>query len=73
MLANRLVQFLVPIIGQGPAKRLILSYCAHKNITPQEMGPDHLPELGQFLSKNLTAFVGKDQAGQLVKMFASAG
>ncbi|MBI1389754.1 MAG: hypothetical protein GC154_15050 [bacterium] len=67
LLADRLEQFLMPLIGERLAHRLMLAYCAHQNKQMAEISSDDLPMLGQFLSENLQIFVGADQAQLVLK------
>ncbi len=69
MFANKLHQFLFPIIGDAPARKLILNYSAKVNRPPQQLTQDDLPGLGQYLAENIRVFVGSDQASQIVQLF----
>lgn len=72
MFSDKIFAFLMPIIGENAARRLILAYCSKNNITPAELKPQHLPLVGQFLAENIRAFVGSEKADMIVKALSRA-
>jgi len=61
-LVDGVEEFLSPVIGQGPARRLILAYCAKYNKQFQDINQSDLGKLGVFLSENLRIFVRAKRA-----------
>jgi len=73
MFANKLHQFLKPLIGEAPAKRLILNYSAQVNRPPQLLTQNDLPDLGRYLAQNINAFVGAEQSQQIIQVLKGLG
>ncbi|MDP8242941.1 MAG: hypothetical protein P9L94_02585 [Candidatus Hinthialibacter antarcticus] len=64
----RLQKFFAPILGENVAQRLILNYCSRVNKAPQQLGPEDLKTLGNYLANNMQFFVGRKRARYVISL-----
>ena len=69
--AEGVLAFLTPVLGDRGAKRLLLSYCAKMNKQEKDLTHEDLAEMGQFLFNNLRIFVGSDRANLVIQMLSN--
>lgn len=73
MLHKKIIDHLMPLLGEATANNLLRHYCVRMNMTAESISPSHLPDLASAMRPMLAVWLGSAGAAQVADEIAQMG